>query len=141
MVARKGRCNQLATGLEYRIEGNTVRLARTILVALIAAAVAVVPATAGFVPVKASETTAAHAVHPGAMPVDCDHHAPPRDQGSQPADDCAAIAGCVTHCFNYSGTVVPAITPAPPPSLMQPTVAAAFVVSDIGSPPFRPPRV
>ncbi len=119
-----------------------MRLARTILVALIAAAVAVVPATAGLMPVaKASEPPAAHALHAGAMPVDCDHHAPPRDQGSKPAGDWAAMAACAAHCFNYSGTVVPALKPAPTASRLQPITAVAFVVSDIGSPPFRPPRV
>lgn len=129
-------------------------VARTILVALIAVAVAAMPASTGFMLAgKASENAPTHAVpviqhviqiaaiHPAAMPADCDHHMPPSDPGSKPTEDCASMAACVAHCFSYSGTVVPVITPAPIGSRLQPVAAAGLVTSRIGSPPFRPPRV
>lgn len=120
-------------------------LVRTILVALIAVAVAAMPASAGFVlAVSASENASAHAVHAmdaAAIPAHCDHHMPPFDPGSKPTKDCTSMAACAAHCFNYSGTVVPAITPVPTASRLQSIAPAGLVASTIGSPPFRPPRV
>jgi hypothetical protein len=119
-----------------------VRIVRTILAVVVAVSVAVLPATAGALPAaKASETSVVEVALSAAMPVDCDHHAPARDRGSRAADDCATMAACAASCFNYAGTVVPGVAPVPTASRLQPVVATALVVSKIGSPPFRPPRV
>jgi hypothetical protein len=119
-----------------------VRIVRAILAVVVAVSVAVLPATAGAVrAAQASERSVAEAALSAAMPVDCDHEAPARDRGSRPADDCATMAACAANCFNYAGTVVPEIAPVPTASRLQPIAATDLVVSKIGSPPFRPPRV
>jgi hypothetical protein len=119
-----------------------VRIVRTILAVVVAVSVAVLPATAGTLPVaKASESQATEVALSAAMPVDCDHHAPARDRGSKAADDCAAMAACAASCFNYAGTVVPEVALVPTASRLQPVAATDLVVSKIGTPPFRPPRV
>ncbi len=107
---------------------------------MIAVSVAVMPATAGIMPTaKASQTAVAHDM--AGMPADCEHHAPARDSGQKSADNCASMAACAASCFNYAGTVVPAVAPAPTASRPQPIAAAGQLVSRIGSPPFRPPRI
>ena len=127
----------------YRRPGRQpVSIVRTILAAVISVSVAVMPAAAGAVPVAKSLQNAVSEVAPSAtVPDDCDHHAAPGHRGSKAADDCASMAACAAHCFNYTGTVLPSIALAPTASRSQPVAAAGFVVSKIDNPPFRPPRV
>jgi hypothetical protein len=112
-------------------------LARTILAIVIALSVAALPATAGCISVAKSAPQTVQS----AMPDDCDHHGSPPAHGSKGMDDCASMGLCAIKCFNYAGTVLPHVVLAPTRSAPQPVAASDLVVSQIGSPPFRPPRV
>src|SRR3974390_1593910 len=119
-----------------------MRLIRTILIAVIAISVAAVPSTAGFVlAAKASEGAIGHTVGMSSMPTGCEHHRPAAERGSRPSADCDSMAACAANCFNYAGTVVPAVAPGPTAARLQPIAAAGLVASNIGHPPFRPPRI
>ena len=114
-----------------------MRVARTIMVLLLALAVAVLPAVSGIaLAAKSIETTFSVAVP------DCaHHHGSPADHSSKAMDDCTSMAGCAAKCFNYIGNVVyrPAFVPVG--ATVQPLEASKVVTSEIGNPPFRPPRV
>jgi hypothetical protein len=112
-------------------------LARTILAVVIALSVAVLPAAAGCITVAKS----APQTMQSAMPDDCDHHGSSPVHGSKAMDDCASMGLCPAKCFNYAGTALPHVIVALTGSALQPVAAGDLVVSQIGSPPFRPPRV
>lgn len=116
-------------------------IARTILAAVIAVSVAVMPAAAGAVAAAGASRDAFVGTADSAMPVDCAHHNSPADRGSKGADDCGSLAACAVKCFNYVGSVVPGIATTPKASRLLPVVAVGCVASNIAAPPFRPPRV
>ncbi len=121
---------------------QAVSIIRTILVALIALSVAVLPAAGGMMPAaKQGGTLRSEQASSAAMPVDCQHSVPVRDHGSKPLNDCAGMASCAVNCFSYAGTTVPVIALAPTCSTPHPIIEAGVAMSKIGSPPFRPPRV
>jgi len=111
--------------------------ARTILALVIALSVAALPAAAGCITVVKSAPQTLQS----AMPGDCVHHGSPPVHDSKAMDDCASMGLCAAKCFNYTGTVLPHVMLAPTGSALQPVATGDLVVSQIGSPPFRPPRV
>lgn len=119
-----------------------MKIVRTILALLIAISVAALPATAGVMPaVGSSDMVVTRAAVTSVMSVNCEHHAPVRDHGSKTSNDCASMAACAASCFNYTGTVVPVIAPTSTTSRLQLPPADRLAMSNLGTPPFRPPRV
>jgi hypothetical protein len=114
-----------------RIDG-TMRLGRTIVALLIAVSVAMLPIAGGAV----AAFNAAQFSAPATA-----HHGSPCDETSKAVDDCASIAVCAVKCFNYAGTVLPVVLVVPVGSLLYPVRDGRLLLSQIGSPPFRPPRV
>jgi len=107
-----------------------MRLSRTILIAILAIAVALLPTIGGM-----AAAASAHAVSAS----DCCHDQSPCDEGPA-VDDCAAMSVCAVKCFNFVGlpemaivAVVVATTVAMP--------ASPAAVSQAIPPPLRPPRV
>ena len=117
----------------------TNRIARSILVALLAVAIATLPAAVGF---AASVAAATEMSVTQAMP-DCDHHrhAAPADKTQKPTHDAACLAACAAICFGFTATDVSGIAYAAPVSAALKLVRADTAISSLmGSPPFRPPR-
>lgn len=118
---------------------ETLRIGRTILVALLAMAIAILPARVGF---AASMAAATEMSVTQAMP-DCDHqhHKAPVHKTQKPAHDTACLAACAAICSGFSATDVSNIAYAAPRGIalkLMPVNTALF--SLMGSPPFRPPR-
>jgi hypothetical protein len=127
-----------------------MRIGRTILALLIALSVAMLPAAAGAgsrstppadmsgdistTDVLSSDMSATDM---SAMEGDCcPHKANPCDK----ANDCATMAACALKCFSFAGTAWSAITfPASFANLAIP-FGDGPPPSQMGSPPFRPPR-
>ena len=111
-----------------------MRIAKTILVILVGLSVAVLPAAVGFAgaPQMASMS----------MP-DCDHHMHAPDGKTQDSgSDCLSMAGCVFHCFSFTGVAAAAVAFVPVASAtLQPLRASDRLSPQLGSLPFRPPRI
>jgi hypothetical protein len=98
--------------------------------------VAVLPLAGGAAAaVKPAEVAATEPMHDG-----CDHGSP-GDEASKAVNDCASMAACAVKCFNYAGTVLPDAVIGPVGSNVHLVRDADLVASQIGNPPFRPPRV
>ena len=116
-----------------------MRIGRTIFTALVALSVATLPAAIGF---AAGATTVMEISAPTAMP-DCDHHHhnAPGGKTQKSMDDCASMAGCALKCFNFTGTILAGIAYSLSASAaLKPVHASNIFASQMGSPPFRPPR-
>jgi hypothetical protein len=114
------------------------RIGRIIVAALVALAVAMLPATIGF---AAGAPTAIGTSASQAMP-DCDHHHhAPSDKTQKTADDGACMAACALNCFNFMTTAFSGIAYAVLSSAaLLPVPASSNISSQMGNPPFRPPR-
>lgn len=116
-----------------------MRIGQTIFTALVALSVATLPAAIGF---AAGATTAMEISASPAMP-DCDHHHhnAPGGKTQKSMDDCASMAGCALKCFNFTGTILAGIAYSSSASAaLKPVHASNIFASQMGSPPFRPPR-
>ena len=113
-----------------------MRIVRTILVIFVGLSVAVLPAAVGF---AGTPQVAAASV---SMP-DCDHHRhAPGSQTQKFDSECMSIAGCVFHCFSVTGAASAAVAFVPAVGLaLQPLRASDRLSAQMGSLPFRPPRV
>ena len=113
-----------------------MRIAKMILVILVGVSVAVLPAAVGFAGAPQAATASV------SMP-DCDHHMHTPDGKTQKSDsDCMSIAGCVFHCFSVTGAASAAVAFVPAVGLaLQPLRASDRLSVQMGSLPFRPPRV
>lgn len=117
----------------------TKRIARSLFVALLAVAIATLPAAVGF---AASVAAATDMSVTQAMP-DCDHHhhSAPADKSQKPAHDAACLAACAAICSGITATDVSGIAYAAPVcAALKPLHASTALSSLMGSPPFRPPR-
>src|SRR5206468_3520028 len=88
-----------------------------------------------------AEAQAAESAAMMAMP-DCAHrHALPSDETPASPQDPSAMAGCAVHCFNFAGLAVsaPAVLPGHGTTL-EPVRVSDGAPSQMGLPPFRPPR-
>jgi len=116
-----------------------MRIGRTIFTALVALSVATLPAAIGF---AAGTTTAMEISASPTMP-DCDHHHhnAPGGKTQKSMDDCASMAGCALKCFNFTGTILAGIAySSSAGAALKPVHASNIFASQMGSPPFRPPR-
>ncbi len=118
-----------------------MRVVRSILVASLAVAIAMLPASMGVA--TAAPSAGAVTVAAPAMP-DCEHHRhqhpAPVKQTQKTVDHSNCITGCAL-CFGFVGPeftgMAHVITPS---AALQPMLASADISSLMGSPPFRPPR-
>jgi hypothetical protein len=122
-------------GIKSGQQRSWMRIARMILVILVGLSVAVLPAAVGF----AGAPQMASAV---SMP-DCDHHMHAPDGKTQDSgNDCLSMAGCVFHCFSFTGVAAAAVACVPVASAApQPLRASDRLSAQLGSLPFRPPRI
>ena len=111
-----------------------MRIVKTILVIFVGVSVAMLPA--GFA--SATQIAAASVSVP-----DCDHHMHTPAGKTQKSDsDCISMAGCVFHCFSLTGVAVAAVAFVPiVRATLQPSRIIDSLSPQIGSLPFRPPRV
>jgi hypothetical protein len=111
-----------------------MRIVRTILVIFVGLSVAVLPAAVGFAgaPQMASVSM-----------TDCDHHMhAPVGKTQKSGSDCISMAGCVLHCFSFTGVAAAAAAFVPViGATLQPLRASDHLSPQLGSLPFRPPRV
>jgi hypothetical protein len=117
----------------------TQRIGRTILVMLLAAAIAALPALVNFASAAPAPNADVSAVT--AMP-DCDHHHGnmPNGHTQKTADGCAYPAGCAL-CFAFVAPGVSSVAYAVSFNIrLDPVLAATNISSLMGNPPFRPPR-
>jgi hypothetical protein len=115
-----------------------MRIGRTIFTALVALSVATLPSAIGF---AAGSKTMEVAVSE-TMP-DCDHHHhnAPGGKTQKSVDDGACMAACALNCFNVMAAAFSAIAFSPPASAaLKPARTSSNISSQMGSPPFRPPR-
>jgi len=121
--------------IRSRQQRSWMRIVRTILVLFVGVSVAILPAAAGFA--GAPQMAAASVSMP-----DCDHHMPgPAGKTHKSDNDCISMAGCVLHCFSFTG--IAAVTVAFMPVIgttLQPLRASDHLSPQLGSLPFRPPR-
>ncbi len=115
---------------------------RTIIVALLAVAIAMLPASMN-VASAAAPTTSPVASAAQAMP-DCDHyrhqHQPPAKETQKTIDHNNCVTSCAL-CFGFVGTdVSPIAYTITPGAMLVPVLTAEDISSLMGSPPFRPPR-
>jgi hypothetical protein len=117
-----------------------MRFVRTILTLLIAASVALLPIAAGAM-VGANHSDAVIAASSAPMPDCCDHDAAPCDQPHKSMGDCASMAACALKCFNFTATIVLGVSLPEPIAASVPRLAGQRPDSQLGIPPFRPPRI
>jgi hypothetical protein len=73
---------------------------------------------------------------------DCDHHMPGPVGKTQKSDNnCISMAGCVLHCFSFTGIAAATVAFMPViGTTLQPLRASDHLSPQLGSLPFRPPR-
>lgn len=106
---------------------------------ILALAVAVLPAVGGAVSVaKAVESSVSASAEDC-----CEHHGMPCDQGHSHGamDDCASMAACAAHCFNFTGVSAAGVFYAPVEAALVTSFTSPAVASHSDPPPFPPPRV
>jgi hypothetical protein len=115
-----------------------IRIGRIIIAVVVGVAVATLPAAIGF---ATNVPTATEMSASETMP-DCDHHHNlPSDKTQKTANDCACMAACALKCFNFTATVFSGIAFSSPASAaLKPVRTRIHVASQMGNPPFRPPR-
>jgi hypothetical protein len=111
-------------------------IGRTILALLVALSVALVPA-AGGAGVSASSPNPADMSAMEDMH-DCCPKANPCDKAM---DDCGTMATCALKCFSFAATLSSTIAFPATFAKMTPLLGGNPFSSQMGSPPFRPPRV
>jgi hypothetical protein len=112
------------------------RIGHAILATLIALSVALLPIAAS---IAVSSKAAAAAVTASA---DCIHDRTQPAKAPQKSDDgCDSMAGCALKCFNIIQIEFSTLTLASSPSVaIEPIWLENKLASQLGSPPFRPPR-
>lgn len=118
-----------------------MRFARITLAMLIALSVAMLPAAgiAAFKP-KSSATDMQGMEMSASQPM---HDCCPGEvsPGDKAMDDCGSMAACALKCFSYAGGVWSPLGYSLKLAELVPPCQSDAVHSQIGSPPFRPPRV
>jgi hypothetical protein len=111
-----------------------MNLGRTILALLIALSVAMLPAAAGAgVGLKSADMT-----DMSAMGHDC---CPPKaDPCDKAMGDCSSMAACALKCFGFSAALFSTVVFRSILPSVAPQFESHLFRSQIGSPPFRPPR-
>jgi hypothetical protein len=119
-----------------------MRIGRTILALLVALSVAMLPAAAGAGVSSKSPHQADMSMTEGmSMPEDMHDCCPPTNPCDHAMDDCGSMAGCVLKSFSFAGTSSSIVVfPATFAKMIAPVERNPFS-SQMGTPPFRPPRV
>lgn len=114
------------------------RIGRAIFAVLIGLSVATLPATAGF---AAGMTKATEMSVVNASP-DCEHHHKAPNGGTQKTpDNSACMAGCALNCFNFVAPTIAGVSfSVSIGATLKPVRMTSGTPSNMGSPPFRPPR-
>jgi hypothetical protein len=122
--------------IRLRQQRSWMRIVRTILVLFVGVSVAMLPAAAGFA--GAPQMAAASVSMP-----DCDHHMhEPAGETQKSDSNCISMAGCVLHCFSFTGIAATVVSFVPViGATLQPLRASDHLSPQLGSLPFRPPRV
>jgi len=108
-------------------------LLRTLLAIVIAVSIGLLPVAGGMVFAgKSVAMSASQSMDDCCPPTPCD---------KAPVDDCASMAACTLKCFSYApaGLLVPVYLPTL--AVDVPLLESAVSSSQIGTPPFRPPRL
>jgi hypothetical protein len=111
--------------------------ARTVIAAVVALSVALLPVAGGaaFKPASAATIDMSASMSDADPMDDC---CPP---ATSPCADCGSMAVCALKCFSFtSGSVSPVVYPLNLALIMVPLESAAFR-SQTHPPPFRPPRI
>jgi hypothetical protein len=108
-------------------------LFRTLLTLAVAVSIGLLPIAGGTVFAGKSAAMSS----PQSMD-DCCHASPCE---KTPVDDCASMAACTLKCFNYAPTGLIVPTYLPTLTVDVPLLESVVSYSQIGSPPFRPPRL
>ena len=105
---------------------------------MIAVSIALLPVAASI----AVSSKATAAVPTATTVEDCDHHRDnPPDTSKKTGDGCDSMAGCALKCFNITPIVFSTIAISTSPyATIEPMRLQNNLVSQIGTPPFRPPR-
>ena len=109
---------------------------RTVLALVIAFSVAILPAAGGAAIVMESAGMSVSE----AMPDCCEHHGIPCDKLPKAKDGCCSMAACALMCFNFSASSFSDLIFPPVVTEALPMLATNCLTSQMGSPPFRPPR-
>jgi hypothetical protein len=109
-------------------------LVRTIVVALVALSVAMLPVAGGM-----ARAAMSHDMTLSAGEGDCcPHHQPCEKE----VDDCGSMAGCALKCFNFSGALTATVVFTLTPSVLEKfALTVPGVPSPSDNPPLPPPRV
>jgi hypothetical protein len=120
-----------------------MRIRRAILVFLVALSVATLPANGGSVLAASMTPSGVESVASGPMVADAlpeaAHDCCPGDHDRN-AMSCASMAACALSCFGFADT---SFSKLPFPAMsanMMPVLASQTLGSQMGCPPFRPPR-
>ena len=118
-------------------KGERMGIARTIVAVLVAVAVAMLPVASGAAfKLKSADTTEMSASEP--MHDCCPNAGSPCEKAM---DDCGSMATCALTCCSYVGDFSsPLVYPLMLADVM-PWLPSGALRSQIGNPPFRPPRV
>src|SRR5438132_14091188 len=110
--------------------------ARTILAALIALSVALLPAAgAGALKFQSQDMTEMSASEP--MDDCCPHAASLCDKAMS---DCTSMAACAVNCLSCASATSSALIYPMTLAVLMPLFESGLLHSQMGSPPFRPPR-
>ena len=117
------------------------RLGQTLLAIAFGLSVVLLPAHFAFAAGNPTATMAA------AMPEHHQHHqhAPSdtstADKSQKPVHDCGSMIGCAFTCGSFTGVASSSIVYVPVEgAVLRPLRASETILSQTGSPPFRPPR-
>ena len=113
------------------------RIGKAILATVVALSVAILPMTASFAAASKAVATSVSAAVP-----DCDHHRDlPRDTTPKNTDGCDSMAGCALKCFTTTVVGFSSVTfIMSTGTAIEQIRASDNISSQMGSPPFRPPR-
>lgn len=110
---------------------------RTIVTAIVAIAIAVLPAVGGAMAVaKAVESSLTAAADEC-----CEHHGMPCDQSRHAMDDCGSAAACAAKCFNFVGISACEVSFVTVGAVPVAISAMPAFEPHTDPPPFPPPRV
>lgn len=118
----------------------TKSIGRAILAAAVAFSVAILPVAASFAAAGKAAPTAVQTSAAVAVP-DCDHHRDLPSDTQKNTDGCDSMAGCALKCFTTTVVNFCSVSfIASAGTKIKQFRASDNISSQLGSPPFRPPR-
>jgi hypothetical protein len=115
----------------------TRRIGRTLLAIAFGLSVVLLPARAGFAAAPPAMIGMADHQHHQHAPGDTSHS----DKSQKPVGDCGSFIGCALSCGSFTGATASSIIYVPVEgAVLEPLRTSETILSQMGSPPFRPPR-